>query len=52
VKTLGEQIENLMETSWELKKNMLGTKKKRKKSFPHPPYHPHPKFKRKKIKTL
>jgi len=31
---------------------MLGTKEKRKKPFPHPPYRPHPKFKRKKIKAL
>jgi hypothetical protein len=46
--TLGEQIGNLMGTSWELKRNMLGTKEKRKKSFPHPPCRPHTKFKRKK----
>jgi hypothetical protein len=38
--TLEEQIGNLMGTSWELKKNMLGTKEKRKKSFPHPPLPP------------
>jgi len=31
---------------------MLGTKEKRKKPFPHPPCHPYPKFKRKKIKAL
>jgi hypothetical protein len=31
---------------------MLGTKEKRKKPFPHPPCHPHLKFKRKKIKAL
>jgi hypothetical protein len=50
--TLGEQIGNLMGISWELKGNMLGIKEKRKKSFPHPPCRPHPKFKRKKIKAL
>jgi hypothetical protein len=38
--TLGEQIGNLMGPSWELKGNMLGTKEKRKKSFPHPPLLP------------
>ncbi len=35
--TFGEQIGNLMGTSWELKGNMLGTKEKRKKCFLHPP---------------
>jgi len=40
--TLGEQIENL--------RNMLGTKEKRKKSYPPGP--PHPKLKRNKFKAL
>jgi hypothetical protein len=42
--TLGEQIGNLMGTSWELK----GNKGKKKKILPPPPCRPHPKFKRKK----
>jgi len=41
-----------MGTCWELKGNMLGTKEKRKKILPPPPCHPHPKFKRKKIKAF
>jgi len=43
--TLGEQIGNLMGTSWE-------QRKKEKNPFPNPPYRPHPKFKRKKFKAL
>jgi hypothetical protein len=43
--TLGEQIGNLMGTSWEFKGNRLGTKEKRNKSLPHPPCCPHPKLK-------
>jgi len=37
--TLGEHIENLMGTHWELEGNMLGTKEKN-------PLAPHPKLKR------
>jgi hypothetical protein len=42
--TFGEQIGNLMGTSWELKGNMLGTKEKRKKILPPPPLPPPPKI--------
>jgi len=35
--TLGEQIGNLMGTSWELKGNMLGTKEKNPSPTPLPP---------------
>jgi len=50
--TLGEQIGNLMGTSWKLKKNMLGTKEKRKKSFPPPLAASTQNLKEKKIKAL
>jgi len=46
--TFGEQIGNMMRTRWELKRNMLGTKEKRKNPSPHPPCRSHPKFKRNK----
>jgi hypothetical protein len=50
--TLGEHIGNLknignlLGTQWELERNMLGRKEKRKKVLPHP------KLKRKKIKAF
>ncbi len=45
---IGNTFGNKLGTRWE----QVGNKKKRKKSFPHPPCRPHPKFKRKKIKAL
>jgi len=42
-----------MGTSWEFKRNMLGTKKKRKKiPPPPPPCCPHPKILKNKIKAF
>jgi hypothetical protein len=47
VNTLGENIGNLMGTHWELERNMLGIKEKRKRSSPTPSP---PKLERKKSK--